>query len=185
MPFLKKFQRGFTLIEMLVALTILAIATTSTLLFLTNILKGSNQSNITQEVKQNGQVVLDSLERQIRNGRDANNIDSNSIQIVIDDNNSFYIRCFPTAALANGYIGAVTKSSSPALSDYVPVTNNNPAHPEAGIDVASCTLRVDKNASPPVVTIKFTMNQGLGAPSRQDFQANVAFQDTISLRNYK
>jgi len=54
-------SKGFTLIELLVVLGILVIGVGSTLLFLTSILRGTNQANVTAEVKQNGQAILDSL----------------------------------------------------------------------------------------------------------------------------
>src|SRR3990167_9169606 len=62
---------GFTLLEFLVVIGLLSITIGSILLFLTSVLKGTNQANITSEVKQNGQVVLDTLESQIRNATDA------------------------------------------------------------------------------------------------------------------
>src|SRR3990167_10128021 len=72
---------GFTLIEFLVVLGILAITVSATLLFLTSVLRGSNKANIIAEVKQNGQVVLESLERQIRNGVDAQLIATNTLKL--------------------------------------------------------------------------------------------------------
>src|SRR3989344_5912333 len=64
-------RKGFTLLEFLVVIGLLSITIGSILLFLTSVLKGTNQANITSEVKQNGQVVLDTLESQIRNATDA------------------------------------------------------------------------------------------------------------------
>src|SRR3990170_4782911 len=64
-------SKGFTLLEFLVVIGLLSITIGSILLFLTSVLKGTNQANITSEVKQNGQVVLDTLESQIRNASDA------------------------------------------------------------------------------------------------------------------
>src|SRR3990170_6397749 len=63
--------KGFTLIELLVVLGILAAAVGASMIFLTSVLKGTNQANVTAEVKQNGQAVLDSLEKQIRGALDA------------------------------------------------------------------------------------------------------------------
>ncbi|MEX2028333.1 MAG: prepilin-type N-terminal cleavage/methylation domain-containing protein, partial [Candidatus Curtissbacteria bacterium] len=62
---------GFTLLELLVALGLLTVTVGSALVFLTSVLRGSNQSAIVTEVKQNGQSVLDSLERQMRDATEA------------------------------------------------------------------------------------------------------------------
>src|SRR3989344_764838 len=64
-------RRGFTLVELLVVLGILSATVGSTLLFLTSTLKGSNQASIVAEVKQNGQVTLDLLEREVRGANNA------------------------------------------------------------------------------------------------------------------
>src|SRR3989344_4232759 len=64
-------KNGFTLLEFLVVIGLLSLTIGSILLFLTSVLKGTNQANVTSEVKQNGQVVLDALESQIRKATDA------------------------------------------------------------------------------------------------------------------
>ncbi len=73
MPGHKKFKidDGFTLIELIVVMGILALVVGAITLFISSVLKGSNQAKITAEVKQNGQVTLDSLERQIRGAVDV------------------------------------------------------------------------------------------------------------------
>lgn len=194
----KQLNKGFTLLEILVVLTIMAIVTASTLLFLTNTFKGSNQATVTSEVKQNGQAVLDSLERQIRGGKDAAAVGTDNTQIRIDlpDNtNSLFIKCFLVSSsnpAVNGWIGVATKPTgqNPSDSDFVRVTNDNPNSPGSGVDVGSCTLAASPTVTSPrfapaVVFITFTLDQGQGAPSRQDFKANVQYETTISLRNYQ
>ncbi len=200
-----KRSSGFTLIELLVVLGILAITVSSTLLFLTSILRGSNKASITTEVKQNGQSVLDSLERQIRNASDAKPADVSSlassdskgvggIALTLADvsNSTLYIVCFSHVnPNTNGWIGT---SNSLAMSGFKAITNTDPV---GGVDVyynssnpgdpANCAFNVpigSLSAGPPVVNINFTLNQGVKAPSRQDFQANTQFQTTISLRKY-
>ena len=64
---LEETVNGFTLVELLVGMAILGIISAATLLFLSSMFRGSNQANVVSSLKQNGQVVLNSLERQIRN----------------------------------------------------------------------------------------------------------------------
>src|SRR3989304_9968988 len=106
--------KGFTLIELLVVLGILAAAVGATLIFLTNVLKGTNQANVTAEVKQNGQAVLDSLEKQIRGAINASGGDSGKyINLTRDGLEPFHIKCFldglPPKS-ANGWIGTVVST---------------------------------------------------------------------------
>ena len=184
---------GFTLIEFLVVIGLLALVVGSSLLFLTSILKGSNQANVTAEVKQNGQVVLDSLERQIRNATDAQKIATNTVKLIRQGQDPLYIKCIPSmGSSSNGWIGTVVSTTNPA-SDAVYMSITNRDDLIAGVDV-QCNLAPPYSfdvipsssgtASPPIVLVSFVVNQGVQAPSREDFFANVEFRTTISLRKY-
>jgi len=189
-PQIFKVKRGFTLIELLVVLGILAATVGSTLLFLNSILRGSNQANVTAEVRQNGQAVLDSLDRQIRNAVDAEDLDNTDhryIRLFRSGQDPLLIKCFPTSS-TNGWIGTVVSNDDPlSLADaaFTQATNIDPV---SGVDISDCNLQAfpasSGTAAPPIVAITFTVNQGINAPSRQDFLANAKFAVTISLRTY-
>ena len=182
------YRFGFTLVELLVVLAILSATVGSTLLFLTSTLKGSNQASIVSEVKQNGQVTLDLLEREVRGANNAQLVDSH-LKLTRPVGDPLHIRCFPgtytPGSEKNGWIGTVISSQdNPSEVLYISVTNNN--DPVSGIDVSACTLNVSQAStgglSPAVVSIDFILNQGAKAPSRADFKANARFNTTISLR---
>lgn len=186
---------AYTLVELVVVIGLLVLTVGSILAFLTSSLKGSNQVNVISEVKQNGQAVLDSLDRQIRNATDATQSTiaqlpagaSSGVSLTIAGANSLYIACFTPTASANGWIGVASSASglTPTLSDYKPVTNQDTV---LGVDIQSCSLSVlpvsSGEDSPPVVSVSFLVNQGIAAPTRSDFLANAQFQTTISLRKY-
>src|SRR3990167_3837277 len=197
-------RHGFTLIEFLVVLGILALTVSSTLLFLTSVLRGSNKANVIAEVKQNGQVVLESSERQIRNGVDAQDkglnpaLDQYTITIIRQDQDPLFIRCFSSGASSNGYIGVVTSTAdNPSIGSYISMTNKEDIVSGVNIDCISdlnCQLDVIPSSpgvvSPPIVSICFYASQGIDAPSRQDFEVKdennpsskgIKFQTTISL----
>src|SRR3972149_7132871 len=151
MPFRKNFQfsifnfqfsDGFTLIELLVVLGILVTAVGATLLFLTNVLKGTNQANVTAEVKQNGQAVLDLLEKQIRGAiaavEIAPNGSSSGVNITKTDGNSLYIACFNSIASppSNGWIGVADVPPGTDINTaYESITNRDTI---SGVDI-TCT----------------------------------------------
>lgn len=196
-----RLRGGFTLIEFLVVLGVLAIAVGSVLLFLTSILRGTNQANVTSEVKQNGQAVLDSLDGQIRNAKNIQCVNSSNaivscsdvaashkyIGLIMPDGSTYHIKCFSdsTPKVINGWIGTATSSIIPTDGSYIPVTHTDLV---AGVDVNNCNFAVQPSTpgtlNPAVVAISFVANQGLNAASRQDFKANIQFQTTISLRQY-
>lgn len=194
-----KFQilkRGFTLVELLVGLGLLALTTGSALLFLTSVFRGSNQAAVITEVKQNGQSVLDSLERQIRDASDARQMQGselplggvNGAVLTLSSARTLYAVCFATTPAANGWIGLANMQTGavPSLSDYKSLTNNS--NLIEGVDISVCSFSVvmasTGSSSPAIVSLNFIINQGISAPSRRDFLSNAQFQTTISLRRY-
>src|SRR3990172_5431620 len=177
--FESKNLKGFTLVEFLVVLGLLSLTIGITLLFLTSILRGINKASVTNEVKQNGQLVVDTLERQIRNSTDADSPDGNDAKYIVlnrYDNEPLHIACFSASAELNAYI-AIRTDSAP---EYTSLTNQDPI---TGVDVDCSKLDVVKPSSsetPPFINIELILNQGKDAPSREDFLANVKFNTTIS-----
>lgn len=184
-----KVKSGFTLVELLVVLGLLSATVASTLIFLTSTLKGSNQAAITGELKQNGQVILDQLERQIRGSSSAQLMETNHLKLTTAGNGVFHVKCFPTVTsgtVKNGYIGTSTDTAdTPVESLYTSLTNKDDLI--SGINVETCDLSVIPSSSgglgPAVVSISFNLKNGINAETlRPDLKGNAAFQATISLR---
>lgn len=64
-------NKGFTLVEILVVIVLVAIAGTMLITIFANTLRGSNKSQILAVIKQNGQAVLDKISKDIR---DSDNV---------------------------------------------------------------------------------------------------------------
>ncbi len=187
-----KFKGGFTLIEFIVVLGILGFVVTSTVLFLNSVLRGANQTNITQEVKQNGQAVLDSLDKQIRGavgvvGVEGGPVDYTAIVLTRPNDDPLYIKCFTDGASGVKNNRIATAVSATGTPSYVSISNDNTV---IGVNITGCKFNivsasVSQGATvPAVVAVSFTANQGLDAPYRQDYAASAPFQTTISLRTY-
>ncbi|MCR4324114.1 MAG: type II secretion system GspH family protein [Candidatus Curtissbacteria bacterium] len=184
-------RSGYTLIEFLIVLGILTIVVGSTLVFLTSVLQGSNQTNITTEIKQNGQAVLESLDSKIRSSTFAEEDVMGSgkyIKLTTSASGPLHIKCFSDTEpkSVNGWIGTSTLNQEfVPESSYVPLTNRDLL---GGVDISNCSFKVNSASAgalnPAVVSVSFTVNQAIGAPSRQDFKANVEFDTTVSLRSY-
>ncbi len=67
---IKNNQQGFTLIEILVVITIIGVLTGITADIFIQIVRGSNKANVVTEIKQNGDNILNQLERTIRNAEE-------------------------------------------------------------------------------------------------------------------
>lgn len=59
-------KKGFTLVEVLVAISIVGIVGTILVAIFSNTLKGSNKSQILASIKQNGQSLLETIDKTIR-----------------------------------------------------------------------------------------------------------------------
>lgn len=64
---MRKNDHGFTLIEMLVVMAITAVVGTLLVVIFSNTLRGSNKSQMLAVIKQNGQAVLEGMDKTIRN----------------------------------------------------------------------------------------------------------------------
>lgn len=193
---------GFTLIEFLVVIGMLSLTVGSILLFLTSILKGSNQASVTAELKQNMQGVLDNLEKQIRNATDVECKNSSGTPVFCSDqaaskqylklirpgDDPLHIKCFPSGASTNGRIATIaTTDENPGDSLYVNLTNTDPTS-GVNIDCTNSQFKVlvasPGETAPKIVSVILEADQGIGAPSRKDFRADVKFDTTVSLRGY-
>lgn len=87
-------NKGFTLAEMIVVMAITAIVGTIFVVIFSNTLRGSNKAQILAVIKQNGQAVLDSIDKTIRNSDNiicptTTDVPSNTIVVV---KNGIYTR---------------------------------------------------------------------------------------------
>lgn len=192
----KDFSSGFTLVELLVVIGVLGVVTGTALLFLTSILRGSNQARIVAEVKQNGQIVLDSIDRKIRNAQGIRAIvppagSASAIELVLNEGN-LSLACFnPVSSPAqNGWIGVSSFPGGP----YISLTNKDEVDginiicdwdlTSPGVDTF-VFLGTVTDPYPQVVKVNFKVKQAVNAPTRADFQIiEQLFSTTISLRKY-
>lgn len=77
-------KNGFTLVEMLVVISVLGIAGVLILNIFTSSLRGSNKTQIIGVIKQNGQAVLENMDKTIRGADNVVciNNDGNTITVV-------------------------------------------------------------------------------------------------------
>lgn len=109
-------KKGFTLVEMLVVIAVLSIVGVMiTTIFVRN-LRGSNKSQIISSIKQNGQAVLETMDKTIKNADNLVCIISNTdntVYTMVVEKGGLYTRyrltppqdqTVPAACLTNGCI---------------------------------------------------------------------------------
>lgn len=205
-------SKGFTLAEVLVAIAIVAVIGTILVLIFTNTLRGSNKSQILSALKQNGQVVLDSISRNIRSADNVVCPISGSSNIIVTVKNGTYSRyrivrssdiagSAPADCIGAGKNGCVIldnptplpSETSPQLflnricnsADPMPLAQIlTDTNPLTGVSVESGSLSVSK---PPgfkaIVTVNFVLQPGVSVPQIISGQIDpVTYETSIEVR---
>ena len=82
-------KKGFTLVEILVVIAILSVLGVLILTIFTRTLRGSNKSQIIGKIKQNGQSVLEQMDKTVRNSDKVVCVISSNLVVV---KNGIYTR---------------------------------------------------------------------------------------------
>jgi len=161
-------KKGFTLIEILVVIGVLAIIVVvgSTSFF--NLLKGSTKTRTASLVKQNGDYTLAIMERMIRNGEIIENSDGQTCDLGM-----------PKIKISN----PDGKETEFSCIDNNPISSNSAKLISDQITVNNCLFDCQEGGyfDPDVVTIDFTLS--IGSPTQPEGFATLRFKTTVVLRN--
>lgn len=199
--------KGFTLAEILVVIGVLSIVGVLVLTIFTRSLRGSNKSQILASIKQNGQSVLENMDKLIRSSDNVACVSSDTLAVVKNGeytrfrflppniNNPAKGSCLST----NGCITAdkVIQPPPPAPESDLRLFINNlcigpsqspqiltDTNPQTGVSLENGSFsRSQQPGSKDVVTIKFNLLPGKKAPQAVAGQIDaVTFETTIQLR---
>lgn len=202
-----KNSAGFTLIEILVSIAVLSVIGILFLTVFSNSLRGGNKAQIMLAIKQNGQSVLENMDKTIRGADNVICVDSNdhkTIVIIKDGDYTRYRFIEPTAS-ANGmilqdkptkgleadtdFINNVCTLTDP-MNNAVILTDTNkdtgvsvmPAKNANGIDLHYFD-RSQLPGSKDTVTVQFKVGQGVGVTAgTSSYVDPVTFKTTVQLR---
>ncbi len=165
-------KKGFTLIETLVVLSVIGLISAMGINFLSTITKGSTKTNITTEIKQNGNYVLDVMSYYIRN----------STNIISCSGSSISLRQWDGTIVNFTLLDRddTNKINARIASNAGELTNGDK---DSGINVTNL-LFVCTSTTQPTVKISFTMTQSYWLPDRPEFKTSVPFETTLALRSY-
>lgn len=198
-------KKGFTLVELLVVITVLSIMGVVVLNIFTNTLRGSNKSQIILVIKQNGQAILESIDKVIRNAEDVVCISSSRDTLVILKEGKYTrYRFIPPKTGVNGQIqmDQPVQPAPPAPKGDIDLFLNNvctdllgtdsPTPPQVltdtntqtGVSVKNGSFsRSEKSGSKDTVTITFQVGPGVSVSPVLAGQIDpVRFTTTILLR---
>lgn len=194
--FVKQNLRGFTLVEILVVIGITAIVGTILVVIFTNTLRGSNKAQILAVIKQNGQSVLENMDKTIRNAYNVVCPASGSGNTLVVEKNGEYTRYrialsansyIPLSCYTNGCIVWEKSTTLPSCDPADPMFSANiltDTNAQTGVKINSGSFYVNRPAGfKAAVTINFILSPGVNASSIITSQIDpVVFQTTIGLR---
>lgn len=171
---IKKTKSGFTLLEILVVLSIMGVILAIGVGVLSTVLKGEAKTSTVAEIKQNGNLVMDVMSYFIRNATEINSspLCGSSLSLTQRDNSVVIFSLLPTDNL--NYNNRIASNSSSLTNGDI----------KTGVDVSSLTFTCDTATSPPVVTVDFTLTQARKANATMGLGASEKFHTSVSLRTY-
>lgn len=193
-----KSTKGFTLAEILVTMAVFAILGGMIVSIFASTLRGSNKSQILANIKQNGQAVLDVMDKTIRGADNVVcyiNDPSRPATLIVVRNGAYtrYQFVSPTIS-ANGYIfqdsppqpEPATKLALEALCINPPISPQilTDTNPKTGVSVGNAIFQLSAQpGSKQFVSVTLELAPGREAPQVIAGQIDpVIFKTTIELR---
>lgn len=174
-------QSGFSLVELLVGVGIVGIIGVLVVQVFFSTLRSNSKTEIRKEVKQNGDLALETMARLIQGAREVNSSCSSSgtttTELVLVDTNG------ETMTFGCILDGSVTRlaSTSGTVSEYLTSKSVSLGGSACANSTISFTCR-GVGGAPPRITISFTLSQ-VGQAGSQFEQSSSSFQSSVSLRN--
>lgn len=173
-------MKGFTLIELMVVVTLIAIiGLITSQMFILNV-RSQSKSEIQQEVKQSGDYAISVIESMVRNAVDIEkgSCNQNTDQIAITNQDGFSTQFLCDDG--NKRIASVSSFPDPLPTVSVPLLSEK-------VVVSQCSFRVvcpTPPLSPKYVFINFSVSQE-NPDAGVNASALLEYQTTIAVRNYQ
>ena len=168
-------KRGFTLLELLLVIGIVAIVGVIAADIFVNVTRSYNKAEIITRVQRSGNSVLAQMSSEIRNSRGviSPSPGATGSSLTIEDASGKQVT-FDFSPAAGGNNGYVSRNGV-AISD---------SDLSTGVNITNLSFTV-LDTRPLVVGISLSLEQPLGVPGRIDFQAATTMQTSVSLRTYE
>ncbi len=173
----KKFQPGFTLVELLLVVALLAISIGVTSDILVSLVRSYNKTQVTNEIEQQANFVTLKLEKELRSARTI------TTPVVGTPGNTLTFQRVDGTNVTYSLAGGVLQRNGVALTSNLAnggvsvICTNNPCNTSS---TGSCFTV--SGTSPQILTVSMTFNQAAAAPGTS-YTGCVKYNDTFVIRN--
>ena len=165
-------MKGYTLLELMIATAVIGIlAIVATNLFF-SVSRGGTQVQVTAEVNQNGEVVLGTLERIIRN---STGVTSTCTGEAVE-----------SLTVSDRYGRTIAFSCENVGEDTGYIASNSARLTSENVAVSACGFTCTQDPEgfrPPLIEIDFSLRQAEGGALKGE-TSQQQFKTSVSLRNY-
>lgn len=172
-------QKGFTLVEIIVVLAIIAILAGIVSTFLIQILIGSVKTNIVVESKETGERILSFMEKKII-GSNRATVAPGNLGLNYPNNTLVSFNCISPGPGSNGSIQFIdTRGTISYLSNR---------DPQTGVNIIECQFTELKKEPTQTIEVYFKIKESIQAPIIRPFYqakgtSGVDFRQTFTLRS--
>ena len=160
------YEKGFTLIELLVVTAVMGGLAIVSATVISNVLRSQNKTNIVNEVRQNGDMVIDKFERDVKQASGVTQVSGTNVELYI-------------GGTAIGW----DCTGNSFTRDGVAVTSTDPT---TGVQLVTCQFVVTGTAGqgiPQIVKLDFTLEQR-NVAGVSELESQVPFEITVGTRAY-
>jgi type II secretory pathway pseudopilin PulG len=168
-------QKGFTLIEILVALAVVITSATIVVAVITTSLRGSNKATIAESVRQEGNIAMSQISRTIQFAESFEGVKRNQ-------SDSYSATC-PSGGDDYNFVRVRYGGSNVEISCNNLSLDGNPLIDTNDVSVSRCSFVCSQSSSiqPPFIEITFTLTERNSGRAEQ--QASIPFSKGVRMRN--
>lgn len=190
-----KLSKGFTLVELLASVIVLVAVGSVIAGIISSSLRGANKTNTIENIRQNGNYVLNQMSKDIEYAR---TFDGESTGLSNDDGATYATSCpfslSPTPTQVATTYSLITVESVNSRTIRYKCTSTPPvlsANETSLIDAASVSLRncvfscsQTRATDVPIIKIKFELGQE-NLNSLAENSGSIIFETSVTMKNYK
>ncbi|OIN94951.1 hypothetical protein CO015_03065 [candidate division WWE3 bacterium CG_4_8_14_3_um_filter_42_11] len=182
---------GFTLIEMVVVVAVLAIVITTGISVFVSVSQSAERANLLEQLRYEGLRILDQIEREVKQAKNVESLDGNTTLRISSDltgSDCIQYNFFAGDVGTNGYLtqcqGFCSSFDAPGFNrQNCPKFTDDSA--DSGFNIIGASFQTFSPPNRPKnLNLELTLSQNQLKVSRRNESGEITVESTVSLRSY-